>query len=133
MNDNKRAAAKEFKAICKRHKLTAYKPLTDQRFCPWEGDRMQDILYSIHTKGREMLLLEVRKVKGPYQSHRRGYADSQIRLAMYDHPRRLCYTFLYRGTEEEARKMVKTSEFKADMMALVAGRDHITMADRCMC
>lgn len=122
---------KEFRAICKRYNMISQKPVKKSEGSPWCFHRNTAILYHITTK-RYHHLLEVREVKGEYASHRRGYGPSRARMLIHDSARNISYPFLFRGSVEDVRKMVETPEFKADMLAMVAGRKVIYPGERWM-
>jgi hypothetical protein len=63
--------------------------------------------------------------KGRYVSHRRGYSGAVGIVTIRD---RMSYelAFRYMGTAEEATAAFSSAEFRADLEAMVVGKEHIT-------
>jgi hypothetical protein len=64
---------------------------------------------------------------GRYLSHRRGYASGYVELQLDDYARHEI-RFRFRGTIDEARRVLTSPEFKADLEDIVHGREHVIPA-----
>jgi hypothetical protein len=104
-----RAAAKVLKQFAKRWKLRRM-PLSN------------DFISSHETIHREVSCRVV-VCRGRYQSHRRGYAASWVLVEIEDRMEEYV-RWRFQGSVEEAKVLLASPEFKADLNRLIWGEEH---------
>jgi hypothetical protein len=108
-------AARILRDFAKRWKL---------RRMPWSEDYIRS--YEAITRGNSY---RVCICHGRYQSHRRGYAPSWVLVELEDRMRHYL-RWRFQGTVEEAKALLASPEFRADVNRLLWGEKHVVPGEK---
>jgi len=109
------AAARILRDFAKRWKL---------RRMPWSGEYLRSHEHIARDKSYRVCVCH-----GRYQSHRRGYAASWVLVEMEDRMKEYI-RWRFQGTVDEARTLLASPEFRADVNRLLWGEKHVVPGEK---